>query len=126
MSYNLHIIQTTDFVRLDAHGEPDMVASRLALERVAKACIDRGTDAALLDVREMHDHLSLGDLYKLVGAFHDMGFRHHHRLAILHRFSSSENSDFFALCASTRGWQVRSFSEFEEAMDWFRKDLPVL
>jgi hypothetical protein len=123
--YNLHVIRTADFVKLDAHGNPDLPESRRALERLAKACIDRGTNAALLDVREVYSTLKLVDVYSLVSAFHTMGFRREHRLAILHRYSASERAEFFAMCASERGWHVRAFDTYEEALEWFGTEIPV-
>jgi hypothetical protein len=125
MAFNLHIIHTTDFVRLDGRGKPDLSESRKALEGVAKACIERGANAALIDLRHLQGHLTLADLYQLIRAFHDMGFRHEQRLALLHSYSGAQNADFFALCVSDQGWHVRSFNEFEEAMEWFAKELPV-
>jgi hypothetical protein len=126
MNYKLHVIRTADFVRLDARGNPDLLETRRALEGVAKACVDRGANAALLDVRDVYSTLKLVDMYHLVTAFHAMGFRREHRLAILHRYSGSERAEFFALCAAERGWHVRSFDNYEEALEWFGTEIPVL
>jgi hypothetical protein len=126
MKYNLHVIRTADFVRLDARGNPDLAETRRALEVVAKACIDRGANAALLDVRDARSDLRLVDLYGLVTAFPAMGFRREHRLAILHRYSGAERAEFFAMCAAERGWHVRAFDNYEEATEWFGTEIPVV
>lgn len=119
MPYKLHVVKTTDFVRFDGKGKPDLTESRRALEKVAKACVESGSNCALIDVRDVYSTMELADLYNLISAFHAMGFRPEHRLAILHRYSGSEKADFFAMCASTRGWNVRAFDNFEEAIEWF-------
>jgi hypothetical protein len=123
--YKLHVVKTTDFVRFDARGNPDVEESRRALEKVASACADSGANCALLDVRDVYSTLPLADLYRLITSFNDLGFRREHRLAILHRYSGSQRADFFAMCASTRGWNVRAFDNYEEAMEWFETEQEV-
>jgi len=54
-----------------------------------------------------------------------MGFRRDHRLAVVHRYGGMERADFFALCASSRGWNVRAFDSVEEALDWFASAQPI-
>ena len=124
MPFDLHVVKTADFVRLDADGHFDKDASRRALQGIAKACVERGINAALLDVRDARGELSMADVYRLACAFADMGFRQEHRLAILHPFHG-ERAEFFAMCATARGWQVRAFLEFEEAVEWFEEAKPV-
>jgi hypothetical protein len=51
-----------------------------------------------------------------------MGFKENNKLAVLHRFHSGERAQFFADCAGDRGWNVRAFERFEDAMDWFNKE----
>jgi hypothetical protein len=118
MPYDLYVVKTSDFLRLDADGRFNKAQTRQVLEGIAKTCVERGVNAALLDVRDARGEMSLTDLYELACTFNEMGFRHDHRLAILHPFHG-ERAEFFALCAAQRGWQVRAFLEYEEAMDWF-------
>jgi len=125
MAYDLLMIRTSDFVRLDGRGKPDLVESRRALERVAKSCIDRGVRCALLDVRDVYSTLELMDMYNLVGAFHAMGFRAEHQLAVLHRYSGGEKAEVFATLATQHGWNVRAFDRFEDAIEWFTSCKPL-
>ncbi|HVT89177.1 MAG TPA: hypothetical protein VHD56_10025 [Tepidisphaeraceae bacterium] len=125
MPYNLHIIRPNDFIELDARGKPDLAACRRGLERIAKACIDHNITCALLDVRAMHTDLGAVDFYNLVTSFHAMGFRSDHRLAILHAYNGGDKAEFFAACADTRGWNVRAFDSYEEALEWFSESSPV-
>jgi hypothetical protein len=74
--------------------------------------------------RRRRTDLSLAQVYALARSFRDMGFRHEHKLAILHPFHG-ERAEFFALCAAQRGWQVRAFVEFEDAVQWFAQEVPV-
>jgi len=122
MANNIHVVKTNDFVRLDAHGKVNLAESRRILSEVAKTCFSRGVNCGMLDVRDLQPSLSLSDLYTLVWAFKEMGFTHAHRLAVLHRYESTERAEFFAMCAESSGWHVRAFDEYEEAMEWFQKE----
>jgi len=121
MPYNLQIVKPSDFVRLDAKGQTDVEETRRILKSVAKACVDRGIDRALLDARDVPPSLTLSDLYSLAVSFREMGFYQDHRLAILHRYTATERAEFFAMCASERGWNVRAFDNYEEAIEWFNE-----
>ncbi|HEX3357344.1 MAG TPA: hypothetical protein VHS31_10275 [Tepidisphaeraceae bacterium] len=125
MPYDLHIVKPSDFIRLDAHKQVDVKQSLAALSALAKTCVQRNVDHALLDVRDLPATLSLTDLYTLAKAFPETGFTQHHRLAILHRFSSAERAEMFAMFASDHGWQVRAFENYEEAIEWFSVDTPL-
>src|SRR6185436_4826872 len=101
---NLQIVRASDFVRLDAHGKFDFDSSRRVLEQVALACVVRGIDCALLDIRDAQRSLSLTDLYKLAHAFPEMGFKQNQKVAVLHRYDATERAEMFAMFASDRGW----------------------
>lgn len=118
MPYNLHIVKTSDFVRLDAKGSPDLQESIKVLSEIARTCVERGIYCVLLDVRDLYSQLSVNDLYWLARAFHDMGFRKHHCLAVLHRYRH-ERAEIFATFAADEGWNVRGFESYEEAIEWF-------
>jgi hypothetical protein len=125
MPYNLHIIKTSDFVRLSAKGSPDLQESFKVLSEIARTCIERGINCALLDVRDLYSQLSVNDLYWLAHAFHDMGFRKHHCLAVLHRYGA-ERAEIFATFAADEGWNVRGFENYEEAIEWFTTQQPLI
>jgi hypothetical protein len=136
MPYNLQIIRASDFVRLNGKGEYDQQETRLALTGIAKACVSGGINCALIDTREARSDMSLNDLYELVLAFEEMGFQKDHRLAILHRARSGARVEFFALApgelakffamrASERGWNVKAFDDYEQAMQWLGATSPA-
>jgi hypothetical protein len=118
MPYNVQIIKSQDFVRLDAHGQPDLERSRHALVAIAAMSRQSGVDRALIDVRNSHGQLTTKDLYLLASAFSEIGFPSDFRLAVLHRFSGGDKAETFAMFAKQRGWNVQSFADFEEAFEW--------
>ena len=124
MAYNVHVVKSSDFVRLDARGRLDLAESRRVLSEVARECVERGIGLALLDVRDLYTDLKLADVYSLAKAFLEMGFRKTDRLAVLHRYNSAEKAEFFAMCAADRGFEVRNFEDFEAAIEWFGSPRP--
>jgi hypothetical protein len=136
MPFNLQIIRTSDFIRLNAKGEYDSAASRAVLSKLAKAIVEKGIDSALIDVRDARSDMRLNDVYELAMAFKEMGFQKRHRLAILYRSTAGEHleffamrpgerAQFFAMCASEEGLNVRAFDDYAQAMEWFAAALPV-
>ena len=122
MPFDIHIVHPNDFVRLDAQGKLDLDQSCRVLAGLAKTCVARGVPLALLDVRGVQPgQLSLTQLYTLARSFHEIGFSHEHRLAILHPYSSTDRAEFFAMCAQDRGYDVGAFDNFEEAIEWLNR-----
>ena len=119
MPCSLHIVKTRDFVRLNADGHFDFEASKRVLANVARACLERGVDCVLIDIRDAERSLKIEELYRLAQAFQEVGFRHNQRLAVLHRYGAAERAEIFAMFAHARGWNVRAFDHYEEAIEWF-------
>ena len=122
MPLDLQIIRASEFIRLGAKGRVDLKASREILAEIARACRKRGLERALLDVRALHigpkPVFSIQDLARLVGTFHEIGFRKDHRLAVLYSADPHHRARLFAFLSSLHGWQVRAFDQFEEAIVW--------
>lgn len=119
MPCSLHIVKTSDFVRLHADGRFDFESSKKVLASVARACLERGVDCALIDIRDAERSLKIEELYRLAQAFQEVGFRQNQRLAVLHRYNAAERAEIFAMFAHARGWNVRAFDHYEEAIEWF-------
>ena len=125
MPVNLHVIKTSDFVCLDGQGRFDVWQSKAMLEQIARTCVERGINCALLDVRDMRTDMTSQDLQLLASAFPSMGFEKDHRLAVLHRFFSNR-ADVFAMFANEQGWNVKAFDTYEDAIAWFSESLPAV
>ena len=122
MPFDIQIVHPTDFVRLDAQGKLNVEQSCQVLAGLARTCVERGLRTALLDVRKIQPgQLTLAQLYLLARSFHEIGFQHEHRLAILHPYSSTEKAEFFAMAAQDRGYDVGAFDNFEEAIEWLNR-----
>jgi hypothetical protein len=122
MPLELQIIRASEFVRLGAHGQFDVASSKAALTELAAACHKRGIKQALMDLRALQPGpvpvFSPADLSTLVNTFHEIGFTKAHRLAVLYRSDPHRRARMFAFIGTIRGWNVRAFHDFEEALAW--------
>jgi len=122
MPLELQIIRASEFIRLGAHGHFDLAASKAALAELVGACRKRGINQALMDLRALHPGpkpvFSPADLITLVNTFREIGFTHQQRLAILYGSDPHHRARLFAFLSTVRGWSVRAFSNFEEALLW--------
>jgi len=130
MAMQLEIIRAAEFVRADTHGELDLAASKNAFKLIANACQLRGIQNAVMDLREFHPGpipaLTCGDLIDLINTFSEVGFTRNLRLAILYASDPHKRGQMFEFLSDLRGWNVKTFSEFEAAVMWFseRTNLP--
>lgn len=118
MPVELQIIRAAEFVRLGGHGKFDLAASCGILANLAQACKRRGIHRALLDARNATVELNPTELESLVNVFREIGFTRNQRLAILHSEDAHHRARLFAFISRTRGWSVRAFGDFEEALRW--------
>ena len=122
MPLELQIIRAREFVRLGAEGQFDFESTRAVLKTLADACRKRGIERALVDVRETSSNLTPNDLAALVNAFSEVGFSKQLRLAVLHGGDQEYRAKLFAFISALRGWTVRAFENFEEALEWLSSD----
>ena len=124
MPQELHVIKAGDFVRCGREGTVDMEESRAALKALGEALVARRADKAILDVRRMRmdPPVTYTQLYHLARALQEAGFGPRHRLAVLISPDRYDKAEFFALCASGRGWNAFAFDDFEQAFEWLTEE----
>lgn len=122
MPMELQIIRAQEFIRLGPKGHFDLKTSKAVLTQLVRACCKRGINQALLDLRALHPGpkpvFSPNDLVTLVNTFHEVGFTHQQRLAILYGSDPHHRARLFAFIAKLRGWSVQAFDDFEQAYLW--------
>jgi len=118
----LQIIRASEFIRFGAQGHFDLTASKAALAALAEACRKRDIHQALMDLRALKPGpkpvFSSADLLELVNTFHEVGFTHQQRLAILYQSDPHHRARLFAFLSTLHGWSVRAFGDFEKALEW--------
>jgi hypothetical protein len=122
MGLDLHLIRANDFIRADQHGRLDPEASKERLAELAKAARQRGVDRVLLDMRDVQvgptPAFTPTELAAIVGTFHQIGFTYQQRLAVLYTADPHHGARLFAFISRERGWNVKAFDNFEDALNW--------
>jgi hypothetical protein len=118
MPIELEIIRAAEFIRLGTAGKFDLNSSRAVLAGLAQACKRRGIDRALVDTRNAQAELSPAELASMVKVFREVGFGKNQRLAILHAAERYERAHLFAFISRMKGFNVRAFGQFEDALYW--------
>ena len=126
MPLELQIIRASEFVRLGPKGLLNFQESKEALQVLAQACRKRGVDRALLDLRSLpipaKPLFTTSELCALVETFRESGFARQQKLAVLYTSDPHHGARMFAFLGTQRGWQVRAFANFEEAVRWLSQE----
>jgi hypothetical protein len=127
MPQELHVIKAGDFLRCGGEGLIDFETSRQALKSFAEALVGRGVEKAILDIRKVYGNppVTYTQLYQLAKAFREAGFGEAHKLAVLVSPDRQDKAEFFAICASGRGWNAWPFDNFEDAFEWLTEEVPI-
>jgi len=118
MPANIKVIQARDFIRATPQGQVYLDKAEELLKRIAEAGAGLEDFEVLVDTRRTSGALSATDLWRLAEKL--VGYRHTmaRRTAILCPVENFDNTTFFALCAENRGFNIRAFTSYEEAMEW--------
>jgi len=121
MTLAIELIRTPEFIRANPHGILDFTASKETLGSIARACLKRGLQRALLDLRGLPGRkvpFTCSELVELVDTFRESGFGKSHRLAVLYGETRHRGAPLFSFIGRMQGWNVSAFTAFEEALQW--------
>lgn len=124
MPANLRIIRVRDFIKLAPQGSQDLNSLKRAITEAASApgafidydlLIDtRGFAETILSVFDMWELAK--DLADVTHAGASRGFRP--KIPVLCPRERFDNAQFYELCASNQGLNVRAFTSFEDMFEW--------
>jgi hypothetical protein len=118
MHTKLIVAREKDIITATAEGILTFEESRQALADVAAATESSGDYKLLLDTRRARSRLSAADLWHLAAELPALGMAFRHKTAVLCLTQKFDDARFFAVCAQNRGFPVRGFTAFEDAMTW--------
>jgi hypothetical protein len=115
---NVKVIHANDFIRARPEGPAYLEDAEKLLTDIVRAGAGLEDFEVLVDTRRVSGNLSATDLWSLAESL--AKFRHSfaHKTAILCPLEKFDRSRFFALCAENRGFNIRAFTSYEEAMEW--------
>lgn len=118
MATNIRVIHATDFIIATPDGVLDLERTRKLLLDVAAVSTSGTEHQILLDTRKVESTLTVFDLWHLAVALAQQRDAFSGKTAVLCPIDRFDRAEFFALCAKNRGFRVRAFTSFEEAIEW--------
>jgi len=118
MPTNVRIIHASDFIRARPEGRAQLEDAEQLLRDIVAAGAGLEDYEVLVDTRRVTGSLSATDLWTLAEKLTKFRASFAHRTAILCPLEKFDHSRFFALCAENRGFNIRAFTSYEEAMEW--------
>jgi hypothetical protein len=118
MPTDVRVILAKDFIRATSAGELDLESSKKALEDVASAAAQLVDYVILLDTRRARVQMSVMDLWHLAADLGNLRNTFYRKTAVLCPVERFDDAAFFALCSENRGFRIKAFTSFEDAMNW--------
>lgn len=120
MSTKIKLIRSVEYLQTSPKGEINFDQSKKMLAKLAKAKRPPADFDILLDFRRAQWILSTADIYYLAAELGKHNHTYRDKVAILVLPGLNfDNSEFFRLCAQNRGFNVETFTNYEEAVQWF-------
>ena len=118
MPTNVKVIHAGDLVRARPEGPAYLEDAEQLLRDIVAAGAGLENFEVLIDSRRVTGRLSATDLWTLAEGLARYRSSFAHRTAVLCPLDKFDHSRFFALCAENRGFNIRVFTSYEEAMEW--------
>jgi DNA-binding transcriptional LysR family regulator len=122
---NVKVIHARDFIRATPQGEAWFEKALELLQSIAEAGAGLTDFEVLVDTRRVTGGgLSAADLFRLAEALVRYRKTFARKTAVLCPLEKFDKLQFFALCAEDRGFNLRAFTSYEDAMEWLIADPP--
>ena len=118
MPTNVRIIHAKDFIRATPEGKLDLEESKSVLLEIASIGGTLIDFEVILDTRKARSTLSVSDLWHLAAELSKVGKAFRRKTAVLCPFERFNQAEFFEVCARNRGFRVKAFTSFEDAIEW--------
>jgi hypothetical protein len=118
MPTNIRVIHARDFILATPEGTLDREGTKKLLTDVASASASSAEYEILVDVRKAKLVMSATDLWYLVAELGNFRRAFSRKTAVLCPLAGFDRTEFFTLCAQNRGFHIRAFTSFENAIKW--------
>jgi hypothetical protein len=122
MTANIKVIRPSDFVRATHEGPATLELAEQLLEDIAQAGARLGDFQVLVDVRRVTVRLTAAELWQLSEKLASYRRKLGDKTAILCPAQRFDHTHFYSLCAQNKGFNVRAFTSYEDAMEWLLED----
>ncbi|MDP1675439.1 MAG: response regulator [Bacteroidota bacterium] len=118
-SLRLQIFTAGDFIKSTPTGDLDLIASTQVLAQIATAGDLLQDYTVIIDLRDVQSHLSTLDIYNVASELVKYGEAFQRKIAVLTQSAKGHNqASFFETAAQNRGYNVKAFTLFEDAIYW--------
>jgi hypothetical protein len=115
-------ISTTDFLEVTSDGIVNVTTTRKLLAEIAKAHQNQSDYEMVVDLRGTESHMSVIEVYQLAAELCQHGDTFRRKVALIvtpgHNY---ERACFFETCSFNRGFMIKAYSDYEEAIRWILK-----
>jgi len=118
MQSDVKIVRTGDFAIVTPQGELDREKTGELIKKIAAATASLRDYEILVDTRKAQSGMSVSDLWYLAAQLSKVDETFSRKTAVLCPRERFDKAAFFALCAQNRGFPVRAFTSFEDAIEW--------
>jgi DNA-binding response OmpR family regulator len=117
--FRLQIIKAGDFIMSTPKGDLDMETSVQGLAQIAATGTELQDYTVLIDLRDVKSQLSTAQIYELASRLATYGKTFRRKTAVLTRADEGfDQAIFFETAAHNRGFRVKAFTVFEDAVIW--------
>ena len=123
MAFDIRVVTTRDFLRVNRNGELDLESSRELLANIVRECGKSVRHHVLIDWRRAEaTPLPVSDLFEVAAELEDAGLRVGHKVASLHGTEDELNlGRYFEMFAVEHGFAFQSFTDPSAALDWLQE-----
>ena len=114
----LQIIKAGDFIKSTPEGNLDLKASTKWFAQIADAGSGLHDYTVLMDLREVTSRLSMSEIFDLAFGLSKYGETFRRKTAFFRPDEELKQAKLFEEVAQKRGFNVRAFTVFEDAMYW--------
>jgi hypothetical protein len=123
MSAKIKLIRAIEYLQTSPEGEINFEQSKQLLTELAKAKNAPADYDVLLDFRRVQLNLSTPEIYFLAAELEKHDHTFHSKVAVLVLPGANFNEvEFLKLCSQNRGFMIKNFTNYEDAVQWFYEE----
>jgi len=116
---NVKIVPAKEFIRTQADGEFDLEGTKELFLAVFSKMKEANVSEVVIDLREASTKMTASDINELLSVLNHVGSWSTWKIAIVYRPKNDwDRAKFFELGAQNKGYRVKAFQDFEEALAW--------
>jgi hypothetical protein len=120
MPTDIRIIHAHDFIKATPEGHLDLEESKRLLVELTSASLNDYD--IIIDTRKAQSEMSILDLWDLAAELDSLRKDSSRKTAIVCPSERFDHAGFFARHAQNRGFRVREFTSFEDAINWLMRN----